>query len=47
MLVLSGASGSSLSLDQALESSIVKYPYDATRAAQLLTQAGWARGPIS
>jgi peptide/nickel transport system substrate-binding protein len=27
-----------------LESSIVKYPFDATRAAQLLTQAGWTRG---
>jgi len=27
-----------------LESSIAKYPYDATRAAQLLTQAGWTRG---
>jgi peptide/nickel transport system substrate-binding protein len=27
-----------------LESSIVKYPYDPTRAQQMLAQAGWNRG---
>lgn len=29
----------------ALDPFIVKYPYDPTRAAQLLGQAGWSRGP--
>lgn len=28
-----------------LEASIVKYPYSATRAQQLVSQAGWNRGP--